>query len=257
MRQLYITALMIAIMPAPAFATTVLAPGSVGNAQGPAPLTYYGSTGSRVQQVYASSFFSGPISLTSVSFRAYPGATPSGFFSNTVNISSLSVKLSTTARGDETGSTLSSVFNNNIGSNVATVYQGALTLSTAATGTATQPFDYTINFQNPFLYDPSKGNLLLDVNVLGTVSGSGFGFLTFDTVNTFNDGIYSVLDISNGAATNGTLSTAGAISLFGGNLVAAAAPEPATWGMMILGFGVVGTAMRRRQKLATRVSYAV
>lgn len=38
--------------------------------------------------------------------------------------------------------------------------------------------------------------------------------------------------------------------------VAGAAPEPATWGMMILGFGVVGFAMRRRQKVATRVSYA-
>lgn len=38
--------------------------------------------------------------------------------------------------------------------------------------------------------------------------------------------------------------------------IAAAAPEPATWGMMILGFGIVGFAMRRRQKVDVRVSYA-
>lgn len=40
------------------------------------------------------------------------------------------------------------------------------------------------------------------------------------------------------------------------NAVSAAVPEPATWGMMILGMGAVGYAMRRRQKVATKVSYA-
>jgi hypothetical protein len=36
-----------------------------------------------------------------------------------------------------------------------------------------------------------------------------------------------------------------------------AAPEPATWAMMIFGFGAAGVAMRRRRKPATRVSYVV
>lgn len=35
-----------------------------------------------------------------------------------------------------------------------------------------------------------------------------------------------------------------------------AVPEPATWSMMILGMGAVSFAMRRRQKVATRISYA-
>lgn len=38
--------------------------------------------------------------------------------------------------------------------------------------------------------------------------------------------------------------------------VAAAAPEPATWAMMLLGFGVVGGALRRRRKQAVRVRFA-
>lgn len=33
-------------------------------------------------------------------------------------------------------------------------------------------------------------------------------------------------------------------------------PEPATWGMMILGMGAVGFAMRRRQKVRTSVRFA-
>ena len=35
-----------------------------------------------------------------------------------------------------------------------------------------------------------------------------------------------------------------------------AVPEPATWGMMILGFGAAGHALRRRAKLRTGVSFA-
>ncbi len=38
--------------------------------------------------------------------------------------------------------------------------------------------------------------------------------------------------------------------------VAGAVPEPATWALMILGFGAVGCAMRRRTEPAASVSYA-
>ena len=38
--------------------------------------------------------------------------------------------------------------------------------------------------------------------------------------------------------------------------VTGAVPEPATWAMMLVGFGAVGGALRRRQKVATRVRYA-
>jgi PEP-CTERM motif len=88
--------------------------------------------------------------------------------------------------------------------------------------------------------------LLLDVTIPtgATVSGAGFGFLTFDTVNTIDDGIYSVVNISDGGAASGTLSTAGAITAFS---VSAAVPEPSTWLMMVAGFGILGAAMWRRR----------
>lgn len=38
--------------------------------------------------------------------------------------------------------------------------------------------------------------------------------------------------------------------------VTGAVPEPATWAMMILGMGMAGAMMRRRQKVTTRITYA-
>lgn len=38
--------------------------------------------------------------------------------------------------------------------------------------------------------------------------------------------------------------------------VTGAVPEPATWAMMLVGFGVAGYAMRRRQKVAATVRFA-
>ncbi len=44
---------------------------------------------------------------------------------------------------------------------------------------------------------------------------------------------------------------------FGGSLAfAGAIPEPATWGLMILGFGAVGAAMRRREKVSAKLNFA-
>ncbi len=60
----------------------------------------------------------------------------------------------------------------------------------------------------------------------------------------------------NYAGANGDGIDQGAIPRFGfqnAPRVAGAVPEPATWGMMIIGFGLVGGAMRRR---STKVSFA-
>lgn len=72
---------------------------------------------------------------------------------------------------------------------------------------------------------------------------AGTNTLTF-IVNNNNNGI------------NNSPLTGGPSSLFGTVTInAAAVPEPATWGMMIAGFGVAGFALRRRVKVRTAVSF--
>jgi hypothetical protein len=51
--------------------------------------------------------------------------------------------------------------------------------------------------------------------------------------------------------TGGQGSFSGALSFASG-----AVPEPATWAMLILGFGVIGTALRRQRKVTTKVAFA-
>jgi hypothetical protein len=236
----------------PAFGNIIIAPGGAGNAQGPGPLTFYGSTGSRSQQIYSNTFFSGPVDITAISFRAFPGAAPSGFFSNTVNVSNILIRATTTGLSGTEASGLqpSTNFAANLGLSSTTVYSGALTLTTAATGAGPQPFDYTINFSTPFAYNPGAGNLLLDFLIPqgATVSGNGFGFLTFDNANTNNDGVRSVSSIFNGSSATGTLGTDAAITAFTTRAIAAV-PEPATWAMMISGFAIVGASLRGRRSM--------
>lgn len=242
---------LLAAMPLAAHADLVTdAPGGAGDAQGPVPLRYYGSGGSHNQIVYDASYFSnftGPREITAIALRTYPGAS---FGSNTVDVSNITIQLSTTGKGgNETdpANLLSANFTDNLGTDAATVFSGALTLTTLVPGT----FDYVITFDTPFLYDPTMGNLLLDAMIptSATVSGGGFGFLTFDSTNDLNDGLYSVVELNNGDATSGTLSTATPITRFFSDSAAAAVPEPMT--MSLLGAGLLGMgAMRRKRRMA-------
>lgn len=45
-------------------------------------------------------------------------------------------------------------------------------------------------------------------------------------------------------------------SLYNGNLSATAVPEPATWAMMLAGFGLIGFAMRRQRQSHPKVRFA-
>ena len=98
-----------------------------------------------------------------------------------MNVDDFLVRYSTTTKrpGD-----LDPVFDNNLGDDLITVWEGPLTFSTEATGPPGGPrgFDYYFPFQTPFFYDPTSGrNLLVDVI---SISGYSADLLTDDFTGT-------------------------------------------------------------------------
>ncbi len=90
------------------------------------------------------------------------------------------------------------------------------------------------------------GNLV-GGGTLTTTLTVGYGFQTYN-LNWSNLSSVTFSALQGGseylAFDNLTYSAAGAV------------PEPATWALMILGFGAVGGAMRRRQSVAAKVHFA-
>jgi hypothetical protein len=138
------------------------------------PLNQGALVSQRYQQDYDASLFSGytaPLTISRIAFR--PDFEYGSAF--TTNLLDIQINMSTTplALGSLTG-----VFANNIGSNdMVVVNRGMLTLSSGFTGPAGGPkdFDIFIDLDTPFIYDPTAGNLLMDVrNYLGQADKSIF-----------------------------------------------------------------------------------
>jgi hypothetical protein len=202
-------------------AATVVVPNSLANVEGnsdngfPFNIAAFGETSMRYQQVFAASQFSalgGPQSITAIAFR--PNGTSSAFVST---LSNVQINLSTTAAAPDG---LSIAFANNVGPNNTVVYgPGPLTLSSAASGSP-RSFDVIIALQTAFAYDPSAGNLLLDVRNIG-----GGSSVQFDAVFTGGDSVSRAYTLNgNVNNTSGQLDTLALVAQF----TTVAVPEPST-----------------------------
>ena len=117
----------------------------------------------RLQRIYsaAEAFPQLPITYHTVTgFRWRPDGNASAAYTATTD--KLEIRLSTTEV--EPGE-LSLRYADNIGDDETLVFAGALTLSTQNSGPTGGPkdFDIVIDFTTPFHYDPSAGNLLMDM----------------------------------------------------------------------------------------------
>ena len=132
----------------------------------------------------------------------------------------------------------------------AEAYVGAAYTNSRAGATATQLYALDASGNQLALSSSPNAGTYNDIGVVTGVDFGGLNNVGFDIsgatgVAFFNNGnaLYTI-NLQTAAATS--LGTIGAGSLIG--LTAGAVPEPATWALMILGFGAVGGAMRRRAK---------
>ena len=127
-------------------------------------------------------------------------------------------------------------------------------LDTSGNSAMSRTFTSSGTVELSFLYSPrpnvsaaSNGiEVLLNGVLLNGVTGDGGANTDWQTVT------YRF----NGAGTNTlTFRAAGISDSLGGyvdNIGLSAVPEPATWALMILGFGAIGGAMRRKTKASVR-----
>ena len=139
-----------------------------------------------------------------------------------VTISSIRIDLSTTLAVPDS---LSSTFASNVGLDDKIVFSGPLSLSSSFIGPAGGPkaFDIIINLTTPFFYNPSLGNLLLDVR---DFSGEPSGLAgEFDSQFTPGDPVSRAFgDIA--SLTASTVDTEGLVTRF------TITPEPGTIGLL-------------------------
>ena len=113
----------------------------------------FGGNGTRYQEAYASSYFPGPIAITAISFFGGGGNLYAGTYQ--VSLSTITTSVNSLSNTN---------FNSNLGAN------NTMFATVALSGTAPATLTFT---GGPFNYDPSQGNLLVDIQIINPVSGSG------------------------------------------------------------------------------------
>jgi hypothetical protein len=212
-----------------------------GNSSSPIPFSNTGFT-YRYQEVYAASQFDSPLPpgwlISQIAFRTDESRRSA--YSSTINVE---IHLSTTSKQPDG---LSTTFASNVGADDTVVYNGNLLLSTPAYTSASpvpHPFDAVINLQTPFLYNPSLGNLLLDVRNFTAPTNS----LLLDAEDTLGDSISRVYATN---MPNGTTATERDSRALVTRFQLTAVPEPSGIGLLGIGtVGLLGYAYRRRKQL--------
>lgn len=195
----------------------------------------------RYQQVFSASQFpssTGPLMITQIAFRPDGSVTDPSLI---IRFDSVQIDLSTTSR---TPSTLSTLFASNVGADDTTVFNSFVFVNAPVTGPPGGPKDFTVAFAlNPFIYDPSAGDLLLDVRAIE--SGGGIS-APFDAES--NNPFTAHLDAPDISATSGTSFATGLVTEFQFTPV----PEPSTLVLASLGTLLVGVGARWRQRRSVR-----
>jgi hypothetical protein len=147
------------------------------------------------------------------------------------------------------GQLLTDTFATNLGPDNTLVYSGPLHLvSTGCNTTTPCPFDMFTTLTTPFLYDPTKGSLLLDVQFSGVYSVGGqspLDAVDFSGLATPYGSVATLVGLKD--SVTGGFDAGGDITAFSYTLAPTAVPEPSS--LVLLGSGLIGIVMRRRRSL--------
>jgi hypothetical protein len=195
-RLLLLPVLAMALAPG-AFAATVVIPNAQATVEGNEANAFpFGRTAAsnepyRYQQVYNAVGFgeqAGPILIEALNFR--PDKNNS--VNNPITVQSIEVRLSTTQVAADGLDNV--VFDNNIGPDATLVYAGSLNWPTPSSGSP-HPFELPLVFTTPFVYDPSAGNLLLEVYNLSETFAFEYVLDTHNTLPGAPDEISRIVEV--------------------------------------------------------------
>jgi len=152
---------------------TRVVPGAWGNNTGTNSSVAGASNSNRYQELIGpQQLGSGTIIINQIAFRAYAGTGPLNF-----TIANLAVYLSTSSLypNIDNGRTLmSTTFASNIGPDNTLVFSGPKNVSSpGCAGPSPCPFDVVLPLSTPFLYNPTLGSLLVDLQATGFNATAG------------------------------------------------------------------------------------
>ena len=141
---------------------------------------------------------------------------------------------------EQTSSTLSCFGQVTCGTDDTTVFNSFVFVNAPVTGPPGGPKDFTVSFPlNPFIYNPSAGDLLLDVRAIESGGGISAPF-DADSNNPFT----AHVDAPDISAASGSSFATGLVTQFQFTAV----PEPSTLVLGSLGALLVGVGARWRQR---------
>lgn len=192
------------------------------------------------QQIYSASLFSGPLNINSVSLYNTRGT---GNF----QVGTFNLFLSTTTVAS------SAITNAPVAdpTNLSANRTGPLQAFASVTYSANSAVPTIVTFMGtPFMYDPSAGNLLFEVQF--AASGFNTNAAFFDRVG-INDPARNLVGTAstrsaflgtNGSPNSGFVTTFGVVPT-------STVPEPSTWALMAAGLAGLGVVSRRRKSRNT------